>query len=94
MTMLVLSPSVEATNTSARSIPAAVSASISSAVPTVKWPPRSSHGLSSPISSRACDSGSSSRHETSWPSASILRASEDPTRPAPTMRTNMGRILR
>ena len=41
MTMFVLSPSVAATKTSARSIPAAISASISSAVPTVKWPPRS-----------------------------------------------------
>ena len=35
ITMFVLSPSVEATNASARSIPAARSASISSPVPTV-----------------------------------------------------------
>jgi hypothetical protein len=35
MMMFVLSPSVAATNTSARSIPAAVRASISSPVPTV-----------------------------------------------------------
>ncbi len=93
MTMFVLSPLVEATKTSARSIPAAVSASISSAVPTVKCPPMSSQGFSRPISSRACDSGSSSRQETSWPSASMVRATVDPTRPQPTMTTNMGVIL-
>ena len=42
MIRLVLSPSVEAMNTSARSIPAWISASISSAVPTVNWPSASS----------------------------------------------------
>ena len=47
ITMLVLSPSVEAMNASACSIPAASSASISSPVPTVNWPPSSSHERSS-----------------------------------------------
>src|SRR4029077_10070153 len=41
-TRLVLSPLVEAMNTSASSMPASVSASISSAVPIVKRPPASS----------------------------------------------------
>ena len=49
-------------NASACSIPAASSASISSPVPTVNWPPSSSHERSSVTSSRACASGSSSRH--------------------------------
>src|SRR5204863_3948840 len=73
ITMFVLSPSVEATNASARSIPASSSASISRPVPTVNCPPTSSQEFSSPISSRACASGSSSRHETVWPSRSIDR---------------------
>src|SRR4051812_22706531 len=93
MTMLVLSPSVEAMKTSARSIPAACSASVSSPAPTVNWPPRSSQLFSSPTSSRACDSGSSSRQETSWPSRSIARATEEPTRPQPTIKISMARIL-
>src|SRR5215203_2220523 len=93
MTMLVLSPSVEAMKTSARSIPAASRASVSKPAPTVNCPPRSSQLFSSPTSSRACDSGSSSRQETSWPSRSIARATEEPTRPQPTIRTNMERIL-
>ena len=42
ITRLVLSPLVAATKTSARSIPASISASISSAVPTVNMPPASS----------------------------------------------------
>src|SRR3954447_11809446 len=93
MTMLVLLPSVAATNASARSIPAAWRASISRAVPTVNCPPASSHASSIPTSSRACASGSSSRHETSWPSRSIARASEEPTRPTPTIRMNIGGML-
>src|SRR6476646_4447545 len=93
MTMFVLSPSVEAMKASASSIPAATSASVSRPAPTVKRPPRSSQALSSPTSSRACDSGSSSRQETSWPSFSIVRATEEPTRPQPTIRMNMKRIL-
>ena len=40
MMRLVLSPAVEAMKTSARSIPAWISASVSSAVPTVNWPSR------------------------------------------------------
>ena len=48
MTMLVLSPSVEAMKTSASSIPAASSASVSSPAPTVNWPPRSSQLFSRP----------------------------------------------
>src|SRR4051794_35818626 len=93
MTMLVLSPSVEAMKASAFSMPAATSASVSRPAPTVNWPPRSSQPLSSPTSSRACDSGSSSRQETSCPSLSIERATEEPTRPQPTIRMNMRRIL-
>src|SRR5690242_640836 len=89
MTMLVLSPSVEAMKTSAPSIPAASSASASRPAPTVNWPPRSSQLFSSPTSSRAWDSGSSSRQETECPSRSIARATEEPTRPQPTIRTNM-----
>src|SRR6478672_2026516 len=88
MTMLVLSPSVEAMKASASSIPAATRASVSRPAPTVNWPPRSSQPLSSPTSSRACDSGSSSRQETSCPSLSIERATEEPTRPQPTIRMN------
>ena len=88
--MLVLSPSVEAMKTSAFSIPAASSASVSSPAPTVNWPPRSSQLFSRPTSSRAWDSGSSSRQETAWPSRSIARATEEPTRPQPTIRTNIG----
>src|SRR3954462_114386 len=86
--MFVLSPSVAATKASARSMPAASSASISRPVPTVNWPPTSSHGFSSPISSLACASGSSSRHETVCPSRSIARARDDPPRPAPTIMRN------
>src|SRR5215213_9278646 len=89
MTRLVLSPSVEAMNTSASPMPAASSASISSAVPTVKRPPASSQELSMPTSRRSCESGSSSRIDTSWPAASAERATAEPTRPAPTMRTIM-----
>src|SRR4051794_13400086 len=88
--MLVLSPSVEAMKASAFSIPAATRASVSRPAPTVNCPPRSSQPLSNPTSSRAWDSGSSSRQETSCPSRSIARATEDPTRPQPTIRMNMG----
>src|SRR5436305_4704545 len=93
MTMLVLSPSVEGMKTSASAIPAASSASLSRPAPTVNWPPRSSQLFSSPTSSRAWDSGSSSRQETLWPSRSIARATEEPTRPQPTIRTNIAGIL-
>src|SRR5690349_8612182 len=93
MTMFVLSPSVEAMKASARWIPAASSASLSRPAPTVNWPPRSSQPFSSPTSSRAWDSGSSSRQETSCPSRSIARATEEPTRPHPTIKMNTGRIL-
>src|SRR3954452_19590306 len=91
--MLVLSPSVEAMKASARSIPAATRASVSSPAPTVNWPPRSSQLFSRPTSSRACDSGSSSRQETSCPSRSIARATDEPTRPQPTIKISIGRIL-
>src|SRR6201999_1009072 len=93
MMMFVLSPSVEAMKTSAWSIPAASSASASRPAPTVNWPPRSSQLFSSPTSSRAWDSGSSSSAETVWPSRSIARATELPTRPQPTIKMNMRRIL-
>src|SRR5512139_301316 len=89
ITMFVLSPSVEAMKASARSIPAAVSASSSSPVPTVNWPPASSQDLSRLTSSRACASGSSSTHETSCPSRSMVRATVEPTLPQPTIRTNI-----
>src|SRR3954447_10661652 len=89
MTRLVLSPFVAAMNTSARSMPASSSASISRAVPSVNWPPESSHESRWSLSRRSWDSGSSSRTETSWPAASVALATADPTRPAPTMRTNM-----
>ena len=55
----------------------------------MNWPPRSSQPSSRPTSSRECDSGSSSRQETSWPSRSIVRATDDPTRPQPTIKMNM-----
>src|SRR5438045_2710230 len=41
-----------------------------------------------PRSSSAIASGSSSRTETSWPLAIMLRAIADPTRPQPTIRMN------
>ena len=90
MTMLVLSPLVAATNTSARSIPAAVERVDLERRADGELTAASSHDASIPSSRRACDSESSSRQETSCPSLSIDRASEEPTRPAPTMRTNMG----
>src|SRR4051794_8588648 len=88
ITRLVLSPSVEATNASACSMPASSSASISSAVPTVKRPPESSQLSSRPRLRSAIASGSSSRTETSLPSASICLEIADPTRPQPTTSTN------
>src|SRR5436190_3181075 len=90
MTMLVLAPSVAATKQSARSSPASSGASTSSAVPTLNSPPRASHVPTSPTSRRSCESGSSSRTETSWPADRAARATADPTRPAPTMSTNIG----
>ena len=92
ITRLVLSPSVEAMNTSARSMPAASSASISRAVPTVNWPPRFSHESSIPMSSRSCESGSSSSTDTTWPSCNAHFATVEPTRPAPTIRMNMAAL--
>src|SRR4051812_6832356 len=89
MTMFVLSPSVAAMKQSERSIPASSSASISRAVPTVNSPPRSSHVPSAPTSRRSWESGSSSRTDTSWPAARAALATADPTRPAPTISTNM-----
>src|SRR4051794_4665659 len=76
-------------NTSASWMPASVSASTSMPWPTVKRPPASSHVRSRPTSRRSCESGSSSRTETVWPAASAVRATEEPTRPAPTMRMNI-----
>ena len=89
ITRFVLSPSVEATKASARSIPAASRASISSAVPSVNCPPRSSQLLAWPRSSSAMASASSSRTETSFPSSSMELAIAEPTRPQPTIRTNI-----
>src|SRR4029077_2053595 len=91
--MFVLSPLVAAMKASAFSIPAASRASVSSPVPTVKRPPRSSQPFSTPTSSRVWDARPSSRQETSWPSPNIERATEEPTRPQPTIRMNMSRIL-
>src|SRR5439155_5959233 len=81
MIKFVLSPSVEAMNTSARAIPACSSASISSAVPTANWPPESSQLRLWPASRRSWESGSSSSTETSCPSASADLATAEPTRP-------------
>src|SRR4029079_5042487 len=68
-TMLVLSPSVEQTTTSARSMPASRSASTSRAGPTVNDPPLSSQLVVSwPRSSSVWASGLSSRTLISWPS--------------------------
>ena len=78
---------------SASSIPDSISASSSSAVPIVKRPPASSHDVPSSTSSRSCESGSSSSTETVWPARSAEVATEEPTRPAPTTRTNIGRAL-
>ena len=89
ITRLVLSPSVEATNASARSMPAASRASISRAVPSVNWPPRSSQLCSCPRSSSAMASASSSSTETSCPSSIMELAIAEPTRPQPTIRTNI-----
>src|SRR5919198_30281 len=90
ITRLVLSPSVAATNASARSMPASSRASISSAVPTVNDPPWSSQAWSWFFSRRASASASSSRTDTSCPSASMLRAMVEPTRPHPQIKTNIG----
>ena len=89
-TRFVLSPLVEAMKTSASSMPASVSASISSAVPIVKRPPASSQPCPSSTSSRSWESGSSSSTETVWPARSAAVATEDPTLPAPTTSTNIG----
>src|SRR6202000_2919395 len=74
---------------SARSIPAWISASVSRAVPTVNCPPESSQLWLCPASRRSWESGSSSRTETSCPAANADLATADPTRPAPTIRTNI-----
>src|SRR4051794_5771437 len=92
-TRLVLSPLVEAMNTSASSIPASVSASISSAVPIVKRPPASSQLWPSSTSRRSWESGSSSRTETVWPARRAAVATDDPTLPAPITSTNTARTL-
>src|SRR5215218_5741278 len=89
ITRFVLSPSVEATNASASSMPAASSASSSSAVPSVKRPPRSSQLSACPRSRSAIASASSSKTETSCPSVSIELAIAEPTRPQPTIKTIM-----
>src|SRR3954447_21270566 len=75
-------------NTSASSMPASRSASISRPWPSVNRPPASSHVVSMPESSRSWESGSSSSTETSWPAPSIARATVEPTRPAPTIKMN------
>ena len=89
-TRFVLSPLVEAMKTSASSMPASISASISSAVPIVKRPPASSQPWPSSTSRRSWESGSSSRTETVWPARRAAVATEDPTLPAPTTSTNIG----
>src|SRR5215210_5856080 len=92
-TRLVLSPLVEAMKTSASSMPASVSASISSAVPIVKRPPASSQPCPSSTSRRSCESGSSSRTDTVWPARRAAVATEEPTLPAPITSTNTARTL-
>src|SRR3954451_6332265 len=89
ITRFVLSPSGDATKASARSMPASSSASISSAVPTVNDPPRSSQLWSCPRLSSAMASEFSSSTETSWPSESMDLATAEPTLPLPTIRTNI-----
>ena len=93
MTRLVLSPRVAAMNTSACSIPASTRPSTSSAAPTVNRPPASSQLIDWSLSSRSCDSGSLSSTETSCPASNARLATADPTRPAPTIRMNMGGTL-
>ena len=56
-------------------------------------PPESTQLSSMPFSSCAIASGSSSSTETSWPSPSIFRAMDEPTRPEPTIITNTERTL-
>ena len=90
--MFVLSPSVEATKASARSIPASSSASISSPVPTVNCPPKSSQASRARPRAGRATRGPRPGTKPRGPSASIARASDDPTRPTPTIRMNTDRI--
>src|SRR5215218_7426918 len=92
-TRFVLSPFVEAMNTSASSMPASVSASSSSAVPIVNRPPASSQPWPSSTSRRSWESGSSSRTETVLPARRAAVATDDPTLPAPTTSTNTALTL-
>src|SRR5437588_5380236 len=86
LTRFVWSPLVHARNTSARSIPASIRPSISSAVLTVKRPPASSHVVGGSLSSRSCESGSVSSTEPSCPASIARFATAEPTRPQPTIR--------
>ena len=74
-------------------MPAASSASISSAVPIVKRPPRLSQSSSSPMSRRSCDCGSSSSTDTSWPCCSAHLATVEPDSPGPDDQDEHGRGL-
>src|SRR5665647_1226115 len=85
MTMLVLSPSVQATKATARSIPASRRTSQSRARPTTNSP-----GKSSP--SRWKASGLSSMMATSKPCVTRSRARPEPTRPQPTISTCIGHL--
>ena len=86
-----MSPLVEAMKTSASSIPASISASISSAVPIVKRPPASSHeraelDVEPLVRERVLVEDRDGVAGAAAPSV----ATEEPTRPAPTTRTNIG----
>ena len=92
ITRFVLSPLVEAMKTSACSIPASSNASTSSAVPTVKRPP------GPPRSPRGRRRGARATADPRRGPRRVTRgearlATVRPTRPAPTMRTNMARSL-
>ena len=84
---VVLSPQVEATNASPPRCPRQAGHR-SPALCLGNWR-RVSQLLAWPRSRSAIASASSSSTETSWPSSSIELAMADPTRPQPTIRTNI-----
>src|SRR5437762_274684 len=91
--MLRLSPSVTATNPSARSMPARRRTSTSVPLPTT-WSPLNSRVKTPRVDAREKAFGSLSTMTTSWPARSMLAAICEPTRPHPTMRSlNAGLII-
>ena len=85
-----MSPSVEAMKTSACSIPASISASTSSAVPTVKRPPASSQRLGEAGVEALVRERVLVEHGDLVARVERALATAEPTRPAPTIRMNMG----